>query len=196
MSEDSVEKIPSNSIAQTRKQIEKKVNATFTEMSLQERQAEIERETLESLNPNQLSIEFLTNFVRVQEECLREKANKDLVDYEGSLWAESSFNTWSELHAALKGAKGEGPVSATIDYFRGQASIQREIAQMIVRQLSSKDSISINSFRSPELFEFINKKSLSIPKFEKAAENYDTAARLFENKVNFKVSATETPPTA
>ncbi|HUC94488.1 MAG TPA: hypothetical protein VMR19_00585 [Candidatus Saccharimonadales bacterium] len=189
MSEDHVEN-PVSSVQQTRAWATKNVETRFPYLKGDEKTLSIEGETLRNLNKEFITREFLINYLKISENFWRERANQDLSDYEGGIGAESSFRIWNEHFDALNGAFGKGKVSDTIDFFRKEASQARRTAEDIRKELSGEAPVEAS--KNTALFEHIRLIDINKATQQKAAENFDTAARLFENQTTFVVPTTET----
>ncbi len=185
MSEDSSEK-SSASIDKIRSQVKTETEKKWPWMKgTSEGKLEIETKTFERLSGDQITIELAVSLLKLKESHWRENANQDLSDYKGGIGSEMAFNIWNEAHDALNGATGKDKVSFAIDYFRQRATNQRDIIERIRKQLAGEAPIHLS--KGTPIFEHIKLIGDNVPKFQHAAKNYDTAARLFENQVNFEV---------
>lgn len=174
-------------IVETRRTAEQEVLSKFPWMKGDEKELQVQIYTFEAVDKSQITRELATELLEVRERFFRELANQELADGKDGPGAEIYFNVWSEIDDALKGAKGKAPVSSTIDYFRQSASRERKTAESIMRELNGDEPTRLSD--SSQLFERISLISKNLPKREKAAENYDTAARLFETskKINWVI---------
>jgi hypothetical protein len=178
------------------------VKKIFPWMEGIEKDNEIEIRTFKSLDSEQITEAYLINFLEIREKAKRENANRLMTEHNGTSTAEDAYQEWSDVFDALNGARGNEPVSKTIDYFRKQASYQRSLADGLYKQLNNPEPISIPqglTFLSPEVISQSQKQDVlnelgqvTLLEQEKAAKNYDTAARIFENRVNFQVAETPT----
>jgi len=98
---------------------------------------------------------------------------------------------WQESMGALRGATGKGPVSETVRFLKVEAARYKSEAGIIREKFLGGRLIENRPLAVAEAFQDIADQSQRAIQWEKAANNLETAARLFENLESlssFKVS--------
>ena len=98
---------------------------------------------------------------------------------------------WQESMDALRGATGKGPVSETVRFLKVGAARYKGEADTIREKFLGGRLIENRPLAVAEAFQDIADQSQRAIQLERAANNLETAARLFENLENlssFKVS--------
>lgn len=198
--EDGKETSKKRSIEEIRAVKTQKVKETWPWMEGVERDNEIEQLTFRSLDNEQITEVYLTGLLEMEEKATREHATQLMASQNGTSLAESAYEQWAEVFDALNGAKGKGPTSKTIDHFRKKASTQRDLADEAYKKMNNPESISIPeglTFLSAEVIIKAKQQEITgelwnvtMLECEKAAKNFDAAARIFENRIDFQVADT------
>jgi hypothetical protein len=175
-------------ISEIRARVEEDVKQKFPWMDGRTKDLQIEVETFEQIDSNEITSERATQLLETDEKYWREKANQDLAKLGENKISDVSFNIWSRLQDALKSAKGDVSPQYAIDYFRNRAAECRLTAQGIENIMNGKEPLLTKEDEKdvPQLFQRVFNMSQNLPTRYKAAENYDTAARIFENKLNLE----------
>lgn len=171
-------------IGKVRAEVDRETSAIFPSMRGLERDCQVAVRTLERVDGRTITIELAINMLKASEKFYRELANQELADMSPDKGVSVYFDIWSELDDALKGAIGQGPIAPTIEYLRRRASSRRKFAKMGGEILRGDSPLQLKDTK--ELFDSVLQMGKSVSIYRKAAENYDTAARLFENRVNFQ----------
>jgi len=103
---------------------------------------------------------------------------------------------WQESMDALRGATGKGPVSETVRFLKVGAARYKSEADTIREKFLGGRLIENRPLAVAEAFQNIADQSQQAIQWERAANNLETAARLFENLENlssFKVSEEPQP---
>ena len=98
---------------------------------------------------------------------------------------------WQDSMDALRGATGKGPVSETVRFLKVEAARYKSEAGIIREKFLGGRLIENRPLAVAEAFQDIADQSQRAIQWEKAANNLETAARLFENLESlssFKVS--------
>lgn len=165
-----------------------------------ERQDEIR--TFTQTEPDQITPEKTVRLLSAHEaylrkEVLRERdeAKKNPLASPGEINYQSE---WEKSIGALRGATGEGNISDTVRFLKVEAARYKSEAEVTREKFAGGKVVEGKPLAVAAAFQDIADRSQQAIQLEKAAQNLETAARLFENLENlssFKVGE-EPPPQA
>lgn len=139
--------------------------------------------------PEQITAELGTKFIKYEEYTLRKNKEKN---FQTPQEYQDALNRWKEAADALKGAERNGPISSTIEYLNNKAIFFRSLSKM---KASQGNSIQIDPLHFLEgrirIFETVLSAQEGANEWERAAQNCETAAKLFKNYTQLKVKTEE-----
>ena len=152
------------------------------------REAQDELRAFTQLEPDQVTPEKTVKLLSAHEAYLRKEVSREQEEARRNPLARPGDvdyrAEWQESMDALRGATGKGPVSETVRFLKVGAARYKGEADTIREKFLGGRLIENRPSAVLEAFQDIADQSQRAIQLERAANNLETAARLFENLEN------------